>query len=130
MSQINIPKTKTTFGTISKQSPGCCIRMDSFNQAVDFAMGDQPAYRPWYIVKCTETYGICATIEEDGRVVKVNDNAQSIGSIPRKAIEDAIAEIKFYRDKLCGDSIAEQHEKQGIDRALMILNKCIAEVEE
>lgn len=65
---MKAPDNKIFYAHICENIPETCVFQDTFAQAVAFAKADQPAYRPWYIIKCVTKYEICGVIGKNGRL--------------------------------------------------------------
>lgn len=56
------PETKISYAVICERLKEPSMYCNTYDEAVEWAKFDQPAYRPFYIVKRTETFEICGKV--------------------------------------------------------------------
>ena len=61
---INTPKPEIRYGYICEQLPTTNMFFRTYEEAEHLAKIDQPAYRPFYIIKAITTYEIVGKVEE------------------------------------------------------------------
>jgi len=64
---MKTPEEKISYTTICEQMPISNVYFGTYKEAVNFAKSDQPAYRPYYIVKRVEHFEICGIVGDKDR---------------------------------------------------------------
>ena len=64
---MRAPKEKISYGAICEQMPNPHLRFGTYKEAEGYAKIEQPAYRPYYIVKIVEHFEICGVVGDKGR---------------------------------------------------------------
>lgn len=64
---MKIPEEKISYAAICEQMPNPNLRFGTCKEAEDYAKDEQPAYRPYYIVKIVEHFEICGVVRDKGR---------------------------------------------------------------
>lgn len=60
---IELPKDEVVYGYISKQFPTTNVFFDFYETALNSAKHDQPAHRPFYLIKATRHFEFCGIVE-------------------------------------------------------------------
>ena len=61
---MKTPKERITYAAICEQMPTPHVYFGTYEEAEDYAETEQPAYRPYYIVKRIEHFEICGIVGE------------------------------------------------------------------
>lgn len=64
---MKTPEEKIYYSAICEQIPTPHLYFKSYEEAEDYAKREQPAYRPYYIVKIVEHFEICGVVGAKGR---------------------------------------------------------------
>ena len=64
---MKVPDKKITYAAICEQMPIPNLRFRTYKEAEDYAKIEQPAYRPYYIVKIVEQFEICGVVGDKAR---------------------------------------------------------------
>lgn len=65
---MKAPDDKINYAIICNKFPIPQTRYATYDLAVEWAKFDQPNYRPFYIVKCTEHFEICEEVNENDQL--------------------------------------------------------------
>ena len=65
---MKAPDDKISYAIICNKFPIPQTRYATYDLAVKWAKLDQPNYRPFYIVKCTEHFEICKEVNENDKL--------------------------------------------------------------
>lgn len=68
---MKVPEDTISYSVICENSPTPNIYSDTYLDAVQMAMFEQPAYRPYYIVKRVEHFEICAVVGDKVETVNI-----------------------------------------------------------
>lgn len=61
--KMNNLEDEVSYTAICEHFPKSSVYFSTYEDAFEYAQDNQPAYRPWYIVKCIKHFEICGTIE-------------------------------------------------------------------
>jgi len=59
---MKTPEERITYTAICEQMPTPNFYSETYEEAVAYAKSEQPAYRPYYIVKRVEHFEICEIV--------------------------------------------------------------------
>lgn len=59
---MKISEEKISYSAICEQMPIPQLYFGTYQDAVDYAKSEQPAYRPYYIVEIVEHFEICGIV--------------------------------------------------------------------
>ena len=59
---MKTPKDKISYAAICEQMPNPNLRFGTYKEAENYAKIEQPAYRPYYIVKIVQHFEICGVV--------------------------------------------------------------------
>lgn len=60
---MTTPEERISYAAICEQMPIPHLYFDTYEEAVDYAKTEQPAYRPYYIVERVEHFEMCGVID-------------------------------------------------------------------
>lgn len=73
---MKCPEDIVSYGVICEKFPDPQVRFDTYDLALKWAKMEQPANRPYYIIKCVEKFGILDEVfakkERDESIRKEN----------------------------------------------------------
>ena len=64
---MKTPEEKISYAAICEQMPIPHLYFGTYEEAVDYAKIEQPAYRPYYIVERVEHFEICGVVGDKDR---------------------------------------------------------------
>lgn len=64
---MKAPEEKISYAAICEQMPIPNLRFRTYKEAEGYAKSEQPAYRPYYIVKIVEHFEICGVVGDKSR---------------------------------------------------------------